>query len=210
MSSTAARDYFRRRTIGRAASPPTWACYEQISYNDEYSDSCSDSCSEDDEDYGRNASGDEERSDSEDDHVASMRADDSNDIDMDMDGEVDEAAARKVAESNKDAKGKQKAVESDPPEPEPERSRRRQRRRPQRPAHPLRPILTIHRSQGFVWNQDLFIPPYIKDRYVASSPPNSSGFVSTSVSSTNSALSDYEVEVVEIRVQEGELNHIIP
>lgn len=27
-----------------------------------------------------------------------------------------------------------------------------------------RPILTIRSSQGFVWNQDLFVPPYIKDR----------------------------------------------
>ncbi|KAL0568141.1 hypothetical protein V5O48_013848 [Marasmius crinis-equi] len=231
-SASPYRDYFRRpsRTIGRAASPPTWACYEQISYDDEYSDadSCSDSCSEDDEDYacGRQGggSGDEGHSESDEEHVASMRErenhvdDGTNDIDMDMDGEVDEAAAAAKKLADKDVKGKQKAivVDSDPPEPEPEpqpiRMRDRQRRRPQRerPVHPLRPILTIHRSQGFVWNQDLFIPPYIKDRYVASSPPNSSGFVSTSVSSTNSVLSDYEVEVVEIRVQEGELNHIIP
>ncbi|KAF9262425.1 hypothetical protein L218DRAFT_960240 [Marasmius fiardii PR-910] len=140
------------------------------------------------------------------------RANDSNDdIDMDMDDEIDEAAAKKVADVSKDVKGKQKAVDSGPPEHESERtSKRRQHRRPQHAVRPLRPILTIHRSQGFVWNQDLFIPPYIKDRYVASSPPNSSGFVSTSVSSTHSTLSDYEVEVVEIRVQEGELNHIIP
>ncbi|KAF7375584.1 hypothetical protein MSAN_00446900 [Mycena sanguinolenta] len=60
---------------------------------------------------------------------------------------------------------------------------------------------------------DLFVPPYIKDRYVASTSPPGSGFVSTSVSSTNSALTDYdnyEVEVVEIRVQEGEYAGIIP
>lgn len=44
----------------------------------------------------------------------------------------------------------------------------------------------------------------------STSPPNSSGFISTSVSSTNSALTDYEIEVVEIRVQEGDLEHIIP
>ena len=39
--------------------------------------------------------------------------------------------------------------------------------------------------------------------------PNT-GFISSSVSSTNSALTDYEVEVVEIRVKEGELKDIIP
>jgi hypothetical protein len=44
----------------------------------------------------------------------------------------------------------------------------------------------------------------------STSPPNSTGFISTSVSSTNSALTDYEVEVVEIRVQEGEFDGIIP
>ena len=48
--------YFRRRTIGRAASPPTWAWYEQIPYDDEdYSDSRwqseDDSCSEDGGNY---------------------------------------------------------------------------------------------------------------------------------------------------------------
>ncbi|KAK7037812.1 hypothetical protein VNI00_010773 [Paramarasmius palmivorus] len=210
-SATPYRDYFRCRTIGRAASPPTWACYEQIPYDDEYSDSCSDSCSEDDEDYGGCAVADEGDSDSGDEHVTSMRdraVDNAgDDIDMDMDHEVDEAAAKKPSEPAIDVKGKQKAIE---PEPEPELTNRHSRRRQRRIVRPLRPILTIQRSQGFVWNQDLFIPPYIKDRYVASSPPNSSGFVSTSVSSTNSALTDYEVDVVEIRVTEGDLDHIIP
>lgn len=43
----------------------------------------------------------------------------------------------------------------------------------------------------------------------STSPPNSTGF-STSASSTNSALENYEVEVVEIRVNEGDLDGIIP
>ncbi|KAK0214115.1 hypothetical protein IW262DRAFT_1279005 [Armillaria fumosa] len=214
MSTTTApyRDYFRRRTIGRAASPPTWACYEQIPYDDEddYSDSGSESCSEDEEDYSH---AHEHLSDSEDDHdhcgapMSENRADDSLDMDMDMDEENTEAAAvKKVAASQKDVKGKQKAIE-----PDPEPAKRRHRKRERQHVYTLRPILTIQRSQGFVWNQDLFVPPYIKDRYVAStSPPNSAGFISTSVSSTNSALNDYEVEVVEIRVQDGDLDHIIP
>ncbi|TFY81904.1 hypothetical protein EWM64_g2109 [Hericium alpestre] len=68
------------------------------------------------------------------------------------------------------------------------------------------------RIQGFVWNQDLFVPPYIKDRYVASTSPPSGGYISTSASSTNTiaSINDYEVEVVEIRVREGELEDIIP
>ena len=45
---------------------------------------------------------------------------------------------------------------------------------------------------------------------VSTSPPNSRGFIPSSVSSNNSALTDYEVEVVEIRVKEGELFDLIP
>jgi hypothetical protein len=215
MATAANSYYFRRRTMGRAASPPTWACYEQIRYDDEdYSDSCSDSCSEDEEDYsGATAAADsgvrQSRGDMSDDaedvvvHPTTTQ-DDNNDIDMDM-GDGDEAKKhQKDQKQQKDVKGKQRAIE-----PEPESPRRQRKKRPH--VYTLRPILTIQRSQGFVWNQDLFVPPYIKDRYVAStSPPNSRGFISNSASSTNSALTDYEVEVVEIRVQEGDLDDIIP
>ena len=43
----------------------------------------------------------------------------------------------------------------------------------------------------------------------STSPSNSSGFIPSSLSS-NSSMTDYEVEVVEIRVKEGELKDIIP
>ncbi|KAI8980124.1 hypothetical protein BD414DRAFT_579726 [Trametes punicea] len=195
-------DFFRRRTYGRAPSPPTWACYEQIPYDDDYSDSESEtnSCSEDEEDY-ENVASDGER-------PGAVNEPRSPQLDGDMElDEGDEAMpSDKVAELNKDVKGKQRAVESQCESP------KRERRKKQRqPVFTLRPILTIQKSQGFVWNQDLFVPPYIKDRYIAStSPSNSRGFVSSSVSSTNSSMMDYEVEVVEIRVREGELNDIIP
>ncbi|KAF9532692.1 hypothetical protein CPB83DRAFT_847225 [Crepidotus variabilis] len=200
-------NYFRRRTMGRAASPPTWACYEQI--QDDNSDS--DSCSEDDEDYNED-SRDRDSSDNEQlpsGNVAqpppAPGSDNSDDIDMDMDEDGSGAARKDVdVEKQKDVKGKQRAVD-----PEPEAVPRRQRKKQQR-VYTLRPILTIHKSQGFVWNQDLFVPPYIKDRYIAStSPPNARGFAPSSVSS-NSTMADYEVEVVEIRVREGEIYDIIP
>ncbi|KAJ3715240.1 hypothetical protein DFJ43DRAFT_1102580 [Lentinula guzmanii] len=206
-------DYFRCRTVGRAASPPTWACYEQIPYDEDYSDSESELCSEDDEDYHSNSAENEHVNDLEHGHVnRQLRADDSNDLDIDIDegAEDTEGIEKQEPAETKDVKGKQKAIELES-EPAPGPPKRHHRRRQRHNTYALRPILTIQRSQGFVWNQDLFIPPYIKDRYVAStSPPNSSGFISTSVSSTNSALNDYEVEVVEIRVQEGDLEHIIP
>ncbi|KAI0368633.1 hypothetical protein BV20DRAFT_1114100 [Pilatotrama ljubarskyi] len=201
-SDSAYPDFFRRRTLGRAPSPPTWACYEQIPYDDDYSDSESEnnSCSEDEEDYD-NVASDGER-------PGAVNEPRSPQVDGDM--ELDEAdepmSSEKVAEMKKDIKGKQRAIESHYESPQRER-----RKKQRQPVFTLRPILTIQKSQGFVWNQDLFVPPYIKDRYVAStSPSNSRGFVSSSVSSTNSSMMDYEVEVVEIRVREGELNDIIP
>ena len=222
--------------MGRAASPPTWACYEQI--QNDYSDS--DSCSEDDEDYnddrGRD-SDDNERSTSS--HVP-QSGNESDDIDMDMD-EDGSAACKKDIEVDKpkDVKGKQRAV--DPPEPESPRRPRKKRR----PTCTLRPILTIQKSQGFVWNQVCFrvlssllfmlsrftriysflltsridvrtllttlISPsdHCFPDIASTSPPNSRGFIPSSVSS-NSSTTDYEVEVVEIRVKEGEIYDIIP
>jgi hypothetical protein len=50
------------------------------------------------------------------------------------------------AEKQKDIKGKQRAVD-----PEPETPRRQRKKRQH--VYTLRPILTIQKSQGFVWNQ---------------------------------------------------------
>jgi len=207
-TTTAYPEFFRHRTIGRAPSPPTWACYEQIPYDDDYSDSGSEenSCSEDEEDYGRAVRPD---SDSDGDSAGVRRHTGDQEPHANGDMEIDEGddavSEERLAEYKKDVKGKQRATESEHDSP-----KRQQRKKNRQPVIALRPILTIQRSQGFVWNQDLFVPPYIKDRYVAStSPPNAKGFVSSSVSSTASGL-DYEVEVVEIRVGEGELKDIIP
>jgi len=127
------------------------------------------------------------------------------DGDMEIDEDDEAVPADKLADFKTDVKGKQRAIE-----PEHESRKRRQQKKRRQPVYTLRPILTIQRSQGFVWNQDLFVPPYIKDRYVAStSPSHHGGFVSSSVSS-NSSFGEYEVEVVEIRVKEGELKDIIP
>ncbi|KAG9011041.1 hypothetical protein FRB94_008979 [Tulasnella sp. JGI-2019a] len=94
------------------------------------------------------------------------------------------------------------------------------RRRAEDRAPAYRPILTIRSSQGFVWNQDLFVPSYIKERYIASSPPSSfapmgSGspgskhLVNNNFFSSSNEM-DYEVECVEIHVDEDDLDSIIP
>jgi hypothetical protein len=182
MSASTYPEYFRRRAIGRAPSPPTWACYEQIPFDDDYSDSDDNSCSEDEDDYHATTviqahnrdSGESDDSEFERKPEPLARPDG----DMEID-EADEAIPEdKIEEYKTDAKGKQRAID-----PEPESSPKRQQRKKQRqPNYALRPILTIQRSQGFVWNQvcshclpeislliprhpqDLFVPPYIKDR----------------------------------------------
>ena len=162
MATAANSYYFRRRTMGRAASPPTWACYEQIHNEDDSdsdcSDSNSDSCSEEDEDFkndgsprhpssGHRQSMNDDSDDNEE-QIAVPRTDSEvQDIDMDMDVDAShEKMDGSAAERQKDVKGKQRAVE-----PEPESPRRQKKKR--NSVYTLRPILTIQRSQGFVWNQ---------------------------------------------------------
>ncbi|KAI0926173.1 hypothetical protein AcW1_008406 [Taiwanofungus camphoratus] len=153
-------EYFRRR-IGRAPSPITWACYEQIPYDDDFSESGSEdnSCSEDEEDYGRIVHHGSDSS--EGDHHAHESEKQAPRVDGDMViDEGDEAvSSEKIADYKKDVKGKQRAID-----PEHENSKRQHRRKRRQSMFTLRPILTIQKSQGFVWNQDLFVPPYIKDR----------------------------------------------
>lgn len=166
MSTAANSYYFRRRTMGRAASPPTWACYEQI--QDDYSNSDSESCSEDDDDYhevGSRTGAHQNSSDSEEGEIVPPAAHaetvsrphdhsgEGNDIEMDMDMDMgddahDSQASKDmtVDKQKSDVKGKQRAVE-----PEPESPRRQRKKREH--VYTLRPILTIQKSQGFVWNQ---------------------------------------------------------
>jgi len=140
--------YFRRRTIGRASSPPTWACYEQIPSDDEdddYNDSPSEdeSCSEDGEDYPH------PHWDSDGDHAVNCeRQDDTQNMEIDRvdHGADDEKNAEKLFK--KDMKGKQRALD-----PEQESPKKRHPKRERQSTCTLRPILTIQKSQGFVWNQ---------------------------------------------------------
>lgn len=150
--ASATTPYSFRRKIGRAASPPTWACYEQISYDDE-DHSESDSCSEDEEDYSHR-DGNDSGSDAEDDDrlsTSQSHGNEAHDVDN-MDMEIDEVNSRELASKKDlagDIKGKQRAIEPEPESPPRKVRRRKSRHRVQT----LRPILTIHRSQGFVWNQ---------------------------------------------------------
>ncbi|KAI0246064.1 hypothetical protein BJV78DRAFT_1258032 [Lactifluus subvellereus] len=214
-----ASPFFRHRPLGRAPSPPTWACYEQIpARSDLMGSSESDSDSGDAADEDSLSDADSSESDDAEAEAAGL-------MDVESDKDEDEVAAATTTTTTEVAahhdggdpekrdKGKQRA--EDPPNITSKsvpvshpRTRRPRGRRP--PVSVLRPILTIQRSQGFVWNQDLFVPPYIKDRYVAStSPPTSTGAFSA-CGSTSTSLGDYEIEVVEIRVGEGELDDIIP
>jgi hypothetical protein len=145
--------YFRRRTIGRASSPPTWACYEQIPSDDDdedYNDSPSEdeSCSEDGEDYGHH-----DRGSDGDLAVNTERQDDTQNMEIDR-GDQGADDEKNAAKFKKDMKGKQKALD-----PEPEPTKKHYRKRERRPTYTLRPILTIQKSQGFVWNQVCILYP---------------------------------------------------
>lgn len=180
MSAPAYTSPFRRRTLGRAPSPPTWACYEQISYDDEYSDEsasdCEDddnSCSEDDEEYGHAVSREEMEDDEPRDDLAAHAplhpsSEVVDNMDVDDEGDSEKSTLTDPSNAKKDIKGKQRAVEPAPvveaaPPPPPKKQLHAKKRRQQ--AHALRPILTIQRSQGFVWNQvSLLIDIAIRNR----------------------------------------------
>lgn len=137
----------------------------------DYDDEQDNSCSEDDEDYSRAHGTRSERggapaapaSESGSSNTGSVTGSDEADEGRHEDSgasdggasketmEVDDhGSAEKVGgEVKKDVKGKQRAVE---PEVE-ESPKHRERRKKRQPVITLRPILTIQKSQGFVWNQ---------------------------------------------------------
>ncbi|TFY79062.1 hypothetical protein EWM64_g4951 [Hericium alpestre] len=185
-----ASPFFRHRPLGRAPSPPTWACYEQIhsslDYNPDYS--CSDSEDEHDDEL-------------DDDEHDAPPCDDATHPEVHNMDVNEEGNAEKHACATKD-KGKQCAVEPTATTKQHIGCHRERKRHVRQPVITLRPILIIQCSQVFVWNQDLFVPPYIKDCYVASTSPPSGGYIFTSASSMNTiaSINDYEVEVVEIYI----------
>lgn len=156
--------FFRHRTLGRAPSPPTWACYEQIQYDDEYSDdSASDgeSHDEDDDDDDEDEDHDHDNSCSEDDEDYGHHPDSSsssiqgNELPQSLE---ESEKTNDSSEGPNDVKGKGRAVDpqhevGDSPPPPPRSRLRSKKRHSGRRARTLRPILTIHKSQGFVWNQ---------------------------------------------------------
>ena len=174
--------------MGRAPSPPAWAWYEQIPIEDDESETDSvedDSCSEDDEDYGHrdqqdrdcdHSSDESSTEDSDSPNLSGVHINanpregqdvadqEDKDDEQDQEGEVDPGAEKMEVDGGetrekKDLKGKQRAVEPDVQES----SRRRERKKKQRqPVFTFRPILTIQKSQGFVWNQvcSVFLDKY--------------------------------------------------
>jgi hypothetical protein len=180
-----ASPFFRHRPLGRAPSPPTWACYEQIPARSELLGSSdeSDSDSDDeaaDEDSLSDADADADPDDPDDadaDDNSSSLSDDAEAAGL-MDVEDD---GRDGGDPEKRDKGKQRAEapqsgtdvavsttttngnadgKSSPVIPHPPAAARHRRPRHRRPpVSALRPILTIQRSQGFVWNQVRVLVP---------------------------------------------------
>ncbi|KAG9009925.1 hypothetical protein FRB90_008065 [Tulasnella sp. 427] len=142
---------------------------------------------------------------------------DPKDIPCPPSGNEDDDEEKRLAEKRE---GKKKEVVPETTEATPEEAPRRKRRSKRSRRHREAPAI----SQGFVWNQDLFVPPYVKDRYIASSPPSSipvrnrhsahsaspSGKLVNNNFFSTSNEADYEVECVEILVNEADLDSIIP
>ena len=92
-------------------------------------------------------------------------------------------------------------------------SKRQLKRKKERTVSSYRPILTIRQSHGWVWNQDLFVPPYMKDRCTFLLPvpfqqhtdTPTTDHISVSPPNPNISLNamDYQPETVEIRVEAG-------
>ncbi|KAJ1307396.1 hypothetical protein OPQ81_001501 [Rhizoctonia solani] len=154
-------------------SPPLWGCYEYQTSGSEHDSEC------------ETCSGSDEESDSE--HGDTRNRTESESGSASGSGSESQDEHERAQRLKEKRKGKQ-----------PEGIRRKQRREPV-----YRPILTIRRSEGFVWNQELFLPSYIRDRYIATSP-NSSSFHSgpgnTSACDSSFSGMDFEIECVDIHV----------
>ena len=181
--------FFRRRTLGRAPSPPTWACYEQIPPPSSDSDDCDDDVQTDSD----TQSGSDSEVEDEYVHEIDPRSV-SPGGDMEMEMQVGEPEPRGVSRAEMEIdgsqsgdhgqdepgaenacgsageqcmdddcdqrlkrqdKGKQRAVEPEPDALPVEKSPRKRHRKRKHDETPFmyRPILTIKKSQGFVWNQ---------------------------------------------------------
>ncbi|KAG8731805.1 hypothetical protein FRC11_002191 [Ceratobasidium sp. 423] len=171
--SRAAQPQVHRPKRSGRWSPPLWGCYEYQTSGSEHDSEC------------ETCSGSEE-SDSE--HEDSRnRSEESGSGSTSGSGSEHEDEHERAQRLKEKRKGKQ-----------PEGIRRKQRREPV-----YRPILTIRRSEGFVWNQELFLPSYIRDRYVATSPNSSSfhsGTANTSTCDSSFSGMDFEIECVDIHV----------
>lgn len=173
--------FFRRRTLGRAPSPPTWACYEQIpppSDSDECdtSDSDTQSGSDSDGEYAqRHLRSDTPGSMEMEMQVGEPESEAFSGTGMELDesggscGSQDKPGAENACGSageqyndddceqrlKRQDKGKQRAVEPEletlPVEKSPKK--RHRKRRHHETSIMYRPILTIRKSEGFVWNQ---------------------------------------------------------
>ncbi|CUA75983.1 hypothetical protein RSOLAG22IIIB_01987 [Rhizoctonia solani] len=174
MSRVAQAQVHRPKRSGRW-SPPLWGCYEYQTSGSEHDSEC------------ETCSGSEGESDS-DNGDPRNRSESGSGSGSGSASESEEDAGEQAQRLKEKRKGKQ-----------PEGIRRKQRREPV-----YRPILTIRRSEGFVWNQDLFLPSYIRDRYIATSPNSSSfhsgGSANTSGCDSSFSGMDFEIECVDIHV----------
>jgi hypothetical protein len=103
--------------------------------------------------------------------------------------------------------------------PTPSSRTRRSRREKERGHRPkYQPILTIRSSHGWLWNQDLFVPHYMKDRYTTFPPDPYHGHPSAHPSHSHSGSSSngiqtpagVEYDCVAIALTAEDLEQMLP
>ncbi|KAF9509815.1 hypothetical protein BS47DRAFT_1396548 [Hydnum rufescens UP504] len=211
----------------RLSSPPVFLTYETIAHHHSYSRSPSPGSDSEDE---SDESDSEIHNENEGAHIMGNMDLDVQppshkvEISEEEDEDTKEELRRKRAEKRK---GKQ--PEQSPAQKAEAKARRRAKRAQEAEEayrNAYRPILTIKSSQGFVWNQvcltalgaplqwnlqptkELFVPAWQKDRYLCSTSPDATDMSPVPGSMTSGM--DFEVECVEIRIREGELDGLIP
>jgi len=205
----------------RLSSPPVFLTYETIAHHHSYSRSPSPGSDSEDE-------SDESDSDI---HNENEGAHIMGNMDLDVQPPSHKVEISEVSEENGDnamdeeededtreelrrkraEKRKGKQPEQSPAQKAEAKARRRAKRAQEAEEayrNAYRPILTIKSSQGFVWNQELFVPAWQKDRYLCSTSPDATDMSPVPGSMTSGM--DFEVECVEIRIREGELDGLIP
>ncbi|KAG8832636.1 hypothetical protein FRC17_000948 [Serendipita sp. 399] len=112
---------------------------------------------------------------------------------------LDKGKGREIIVDSPSVSTPSEVEQCSPPTPSSRHSRRIARHQRRTPKY--QPILTIRSSHGWIWNQELFVPHYMKDRYI-SYPPDEP--------SSNGGTPGIEYDCVGITLSAEDLTQVLP